>query len=146
MKRSRLILFILLFCLPSHITLITSQADNLVSKVKEQKDFQKFLEKRELGVLDEKGIWWFEPPATRSDRADVINLAYGLEWYKIYAERKKKSPLQLGLDIGINGFNYGKLEMKKGVFFKYQGSDVFTQSEILREQLKSAGQTHKGQP
>ena len=135
MKRSRLTLFILLLWLPVHTILITSQADDSASKAKEQQDFRKFLQERDLGVLDEEGIWWFEPPATRSDRDDVINLAYGLEWYKIYAERKQKSPLQLGLDIGINGFNYGKLEMKKGVFFKYQGSDIFTQAKILREQL-----------
>ena len=145
MKRSRLILFILLFSLPVHITLIPSQADDQTSKDGEQEAFQKFLQERQLGVLDEAGIWWFEPPATRSDRGEVINLAYGLEWYKIYAERKKKSPLQLGLDIGINGFNYGKLEMKKGVFFKYHGSDVFTQSEILREHLGNAGQI-QGRP
>ena len=74
---------------------------------------------------------WFGPSEARLDQEEVVNLAYGLEWYKIYAEDRGQSPQQLREEIGLNGFVYGDLKIETGVFLDYFDLDVYRQSEIL---------------
>ena len=104
-----------------------------------QAEFQVFLTEKELGTFDaETGTWWYQPPQARVAQGEVVNLAYGLEWYKIYADDKGRSPQELGVEIGLSGFAYRGLEMDTGVFFSYFGLDVFRQSEILSSALNQS--------
>ena len=97
-----------------------------------QEEFQAFLMRKQLGTFDvDTGTWWFGPSEARLDQEEVVNLAYGLEWYKIYAEDRGQSPQQLREEIGLNGFVYGDLKIETGVFLDYFDLDVYRQSEIL---------------
>lgn len=101
-----------------------------------RKEFQVFLTQKQLGSFDsETGTWWFGLPQERLAQGDLVNLAYGLEWYKIYAGDKGQSPHELGVEIGLSGFVYGDLKMETGNFLNYFDFDVFKQSEILRNML-----------
>ena len=138
---SYLVLSILLFCISSYATIDFPLSDPLDSDP--QTKFNEFLREKQFGVLDVKtGVWFFMLPVTRSN--DMINnLAYGLERFKIYAQREGKSPQQLSLDIGINSFVYGQLEMKRVTFLSYFSSDTYMQFRILQRQLEKVENANK---
>lgn len=83
----------------------------------------------------QEGIWIFHPPSTRPKEDELGNLAYGLEWYKIYAERKGKTASQLGQDLGLRVFAYDNLKIPHDDLVIYFGVNSLQQVNILREHM-----------
>ena len=140
MKRYWWIPLAIVLWVPFHAIHSESQQGSQVeAEGKEEPDpifaFNEFLAKRDLGKLQE-GIWIFHPPSTRPREDELGNLAYGLEWYKIYAERIGKTAGELGRDLGLRVFAYDSLKIPRDDLVIYFGSNSLQQVEILRRHLR----------
>ena len=97
--------------------------------------FNRYLQERDLGNL-ESGVWVFSLPPTRSREKDELgSIAYGLESYRLYAERNGKSAGQLGEVLGLNSFAYKSVKIPKDDLIVYFSANSQNRIQILHNYL-----------
>ena len=97
--------------------------------------FKEFLENKGLGSLL-NGVWVLDLPPSRSEEDELGSVAYGLERYRIYAEKSSKSPAELVGILGLKSVVYDYIEIPQSDLSYYFRAKPHNQIRILYRHLE----------